>query len=209
VLDRPDHVDRARVAARFVRDKLTDKRGALLHRYRDGDAAVDGMLDDYAFFVWGLIELYEAAFDVGDLADAVELTRRMDERFSDPKGGYFMTAKGNDDLIVRSKEIYDGAAPSGNSVAMLNLARIARFTGDMSWDKKARAWGLFAPRGRAFRWRTRSSSRPSIFCTGRISRSSSRVLAARPTRAPCSQPWTTRSFRTRWCCCGRATAPTR
>jgi len=134
-------IDASRKAARFVRDRLMDKRGALLHRYRDGDAAIDGMLDDYAFFVWGLIELYEADFDVEDLSLAVRLTRRMDERFGDSPGGYFMTAKGSDDLIVRSKEIYDGATPSGNSVAMLNLARIARFTGDMSWDKKARAVG--------------------------------------------------------------------
>jgi uncharacterized protein YyaL (SSP411 family) len=104
------------------------------------------MLDDYAFFVWGLIELYEADFDVRDLADAVRLTRRMDQRFGDSHGGYFMTAKGSDDLIVRSKEVYDGATPSGNSAAMLNLARIARFTGDMAWDEKARAVGSsFAP----------------------------------------------------------------
>jgi len=140
VLDRPDHVQRARAAARFVHDKLSE-RGALLHRYREGDAAIDGMLDDYAYYVWGLLELYEATFDVGYLEDAVRLTERMDDRFADSRGGYFMAAKGSDDLIVRAKDSYDGATPSGNSVAMLNLARIARFTGDMRWDKKARATG--------------------------------------------------------------------
>ena len=140
VLERPDHIERARAAARFVEEKLAGKRGTLLHRYRDGDAAIEGMLDDYAFWTWGLLELYEATFDVAYLAEAVRVTERMDERFADARGGYFMTAKGSD-LIVRAKEIYDGALPSGNSVAMLNLARLARFTGDMKWDAKARAVG--------------------------------------------------------------------
>ncbi|HXV14479.1 MAG TPA: thioredoxin domain-containing protein, partial [Candidatus Krumholzibacteria bacterium] len=141
VLDRPDHIERARLAARFLRERLTGKGGALLHRYRDGDAAIAGMLDDYAFLAWGLLELYEATFDVAHLSEAIRLTRRMDERFAAPGGGYFMTEKGSDDLIVRTREIYDGATPSGNSVAMLNLARIARFTGEMQWDRKARAVG--------------------------------------------------------------------
>ena len=141
LLERPELVARAREAAAFVEQKLAGKRGTLLHRYRDGDAAIDGMLDDYAFFVWGLLELYEATFDVAYLERAVELTKQMDDRFADRSGGYFMTTKGTDDVIVRPKEIYDGAIPSGNSVAMLNLARIARFVGDMEWDRKARAVG--------------------------------------------------------------------
>ncbi|MCI0451743.1 MAG: thioredoxin domain-containing protein [Candidatus Latescibacteria bacterium] len=141
VLGRPDHIERALLAARFAREKMTRKSGALLHRYRDGDAAIDGMLDDYAFLSWGLLELYEATFDVSHLSEAIRLTRRMDERFAADGGGYFLTEKGSDDLIVRTREIYDGATPSGNSVAMLNLARIARFTGDMQWDRKARAIG--------------------------------------------------------------------
>ncbi len=140
VLERPDHIERARTAARFVEEKLAGKRGDILHRYRDNDAAIEGMLDDYAFWSWGLLELYEATFDVSYLAEAVRVTERMDERFADPRGGYFMTAQGSD-LIVRPKESYDGAVPSGNSVAMLNLARLARFTGDMKWDAKARAVG--------------------------------------------------------------------
>ncbi len=141
VLDRPDHIERARVAVRFVRETLTTRRGELLHRYRDGEAAIDGMLDDYAFFTWGLLELYEATFDAEYLSQAVNLTERMDDRLADARGGFFMTAEKSDELIVRAKEIYDGATPSGNSVAMLNLARIARFTGDMRWDQKARAIG--------------------------------------------------------------------
>ncbi len=141
LLERPELVERAQTAARFVEEKLAGKRGALLHRYRDGDAAIDGMLDDYAFLAWGLIELYEATFDVAYLKRAVVLTEQTDDRFVDRDGGYFMTTKDTDDVIVRPKEIYDGAVPSGNSAAMLNLARIARFVGDMKWDEKARAVG--------------------------------------------------------------------
>jgi hypothetical protein len=141
VLDRPDHVERARAAARFVRERLVDRKGLLLHRYRDREAAIAGMLDDYVFLVWGLLELYEATFEVEYLADAVRLTKQMHERFADPGGGFFMTAQGREDLIVRAQEVYDGATPSGNSVAMWNLARVARFTGDMEWDRRARAAG--------------------------------------------------------------------
>ncbi|HEU4929061.1 MAG TPA: thioredoxin domain-containing protein [Candidatus Krumholzibacteria bacterium] len=141
LLEQPELIKRAREAAAFVEAKLTRRGGALVHRYRDGDAAIDGMLDDYAFFAWGLLELYEATFDVAYLERAVELTKHMDDRFADRNGGYFMTTKDTDDVIVRPKEIHDGAVPSGNSVAMLNLARIARFTGEMKWDQKARAVG--------------------------------------------------------------------
>ena len=141
LLEQPELIVRARHAAAFVEKELVGKRGVLLHRYRDGDAAIDGMLDDYAFFVWGLLELYEATFEVTYLERAVALTRQMDDRFADKGGGYFMTTKDTGDVIVRPKEIYDGAVPSGNSVAMLNLARIARFIGDMQWHEKARAVG--------------------------------------------------------------------
>ncbi len=141
VLERPDHTDRARIATRFVQSKLVKSNGELLHRYRNGDAAVDGMVDDYAFYTWGLLELYESTFDVAHLRDALRITEQMDRRLGDARGGYFTAGKGSDDLIVRAKEIYDGATPSGNSVAMLNLARLARFTGEMQWDHKARAVG--------------------------------------------------------------------
>jgi uncharacterized protein YyaL (SSP411 family) len=141
VLGRADHIERARVAADFVQRRLWGRDGSLRHRYRDGEAAIEGMLDDYAFLAWGLIELYEATFDARYLADAIRLTKTMDDRFEDERGGYFMTARDSEGLIVRPKEVYDGAMPSGNSVAMLNLARIARFTGDMEWERKARSVG--------------------------------------------------------------------
>ncbi len=141
VLGRPDHVERATRAAQFVLKHLARRDGELLHRYRDGDAAVPGMLDDYAFLSWGLCELYEATFDVSLLQRAIELTGHMTDAFAGDDGGLYMTAEGAESLLVRPREAYDGAVPSGNSVAMLNLARLSRFTGDMSYDARARKVG--------------------------------------------------------------------
>jgi uncharacterized protein YyaL (SSP411 family) len=137
-LGRPDLVARAATAVSFVRENLL-RDGRLIHRYRDGEAAIAGMLDDYAFFSWGLIELYEATFDVQYLALAVDVATQMDASFRDPESGsYFMTAGDGEALLVRPREMYDGAVPSGNSVAMVTMARLARMTGDMTWDARAR-----------------------------------------------------------------------
>ena len=140
-LDHPDLVARAATAASFIRRELMEG-DRLLHRWRDGEAAIPGMLDDYAFFTWGLLELYEATFDVAYLELALRLAARMHAAFEDTAaGGYFITAADAESLLVRPKEIYDGAAPSGNSVAMAVMARLSRMTGDMVWDARARAVG--------------------------------------------------------------------
>ncbi len=142
VLGRADHVERAARAAEFIASKLGDGRGGLRHRYRDGDAAIEGMLDDYAFYAWGMIELYQATFAERWLDEAVRTTGTMMDRFRDePPGGFFMTAAGAESLLTRPREVYDGATPSGNSVAMLNLARLSRLTGDMRLDAAARSVG--------------------------------------------------------------------
>jgi hypothetical protein len=100
--------------------------------------AFPGFLDDYAFLVWGLIELYESTFDVRYLEEAVKLNWDMLELFWDQQaGGLFYSAEDNEQLIVRDKEIYDGATPSGNSVAALNLLRLGRMTGDTTLEEKA------------------------------------------------------------------------
>lgn len=141
VLDRPDHVARAVRAAEFVDATLAEGDG-LRHRYRDGDAAIAGMLDDYAFYTWGTMELYEATFDERWLERARRTTNRMIEQFGDnPPAGFFMTATNAESLLVRPREVYDGATPSGNSVAMVNLVRLSRLTGDMRYDEAARAIG--------------------------------------------------------------------
>ncbi len=135
----------ARRAADFLLTTLRDEGGRLLHRYRDGEAGIAGSVDDYAFLVWGLIELYETTFETRYLRDAVELTREMLTRFwDDNAGGLFFAPADGEELLIRKKEIYDGATPSGNSVAALNLIRLARITADPDLERKA------ALTGRAF-----------------------------------------------------------
>jgi uncharacterized protein YyaL (SSP411 family) len=112
--------------------------GRLLHRYRDGQAAVLANADDYAFLIWGLLETYEATFDTKYLQTALDLNKELIKYFWDEqRGGFYFTADDAEELIVRQKEIYDGAVPSGNSVAMLNLLRLSRITADSDLEKKA------------------------------------------------------------------------
>ena len=129
--DEPALAEAAKRAARFVLENLVDADGRLLHRYRDGDAALRAYVDDYAFLVWGLLELYEATFDVRHLESALALNMDLIEHFWDSeRGGCYTTADDGERLLARQREIYDGAVPSGNSVAMWNLLRLARITAD-------------------------------------------------------------------------------
>ncbi|MFQ5953089.1 MAG: thioredoxin domain-containing protein, partial [Candidatus Omnitrophota bacterium] len=137
VLDEPEYTDAAKKAADFILANLMDKNGRLLHRWREGEAAINGMLDDYAFLINGLIDLYEATFDLKYLEYAVKLTRQMLDFFWDEKeGGFFFTADGSEKLIIRHKDVYDGAIPSGNSFAALDLIRLSKITTEGSFDKK-------------------------------------------------------------------------
>jgi len=138
VLSESKYIDAAKKSANFILENMRDKNGRLLHRYRDGDAGIKANADDYAFFIWGLIELYEASFDVRYLQTALELKKEMINHFWDNKnGGFYFTSDDGDDLIVRQKEINDGAIPSGNSVAMLNMLRLGRITADTDLEEKA------------------------------------------------------------------------
>lgn len=137
-LHKPEYVEAARKAADFILTKLRREDGRLLARYRDGEAAYLGYVDDYAFLVWGLIELYEASFDHTLLQQAVELNRDMLRLFWDEeKGGLFFYGEDGERLFTRPKEIYDGAMPSGNSAAALNLHKLARYTYDAALSQKA------------------------------------------------------------------------
>jgi len=139
-LDVPHYADAARRAADFVLAKLRRPNGRLLKRYRQGEAGLPAHLDDYAFLVWGLIELYEATFETDYLSTAVELTDTMLEHFwDDEEGGLYLTADDQHKLLVRGKEVYDGALPSGNSVAALNLIRLSRMTARTAYETKAHA----------------------------------------------------------------------
>jgi uncharacterized protein YyaL (SSP411 family) len=125
-------------AADFFLGKMCSTTERLYRRFRQGDVAIEGFLEDYAFFVWGLIELYEAGSEIRYIEKAVHLTQAMIDLFWDSRGaGFFFSGKGNESLITRPKELYDGAIPSGNSVGALNLLRLGRMTGNGDWEKKA------------------------------------------------------------------------
>jgi uncharacterized protein YyaL (SSP411 family) len=126
-------------AVKLILDKLyLESENKLLHRYRDNEAAVPGFLNDYAFLSWGLIELYETTFKPEYIETAKKLITHMLEHFWDFKdGGLFFTPDYNEELILRNKESYDGALPSGNSVAFNNLVRLSRLTKDHKLEAKA------------------------------------------------------------------------
>ena len=141
----PEYAKAARSAADFILTKMRQSDGRLWHRYRDGHTGITANLDDYAFLIWGLIELYEATFGASHLKVALELNNDMLKHFwDDDSGGFYLTADDNESLLVRKKEISDAAIPSGNSVAMLNLLRLGRMTANSDLEEQA------AKIGRAF-----------------------------------------------------------
>lgn len=138
----PVYIEAASKAANFLLKDMRDSSSKLLHRYRQGDAAIEGNIDDYAFLIWGLLELYESTFDIEYLKSAISLQDQLDKGFWDDKnGGYYFTSESAEELISRQKEIYDGAIPSGNSVSGLNLLKLSRITGDIEYEKKAALLG--------------------------------------------------------------------
>jgi uncharacterized protein YyaL (SSP411 family) len=141
----PGYARAAAEAVEFLFRVMRPRDGVLHHRYRDGEAGVTGNLDDYSFLVWGLIELYEATFETRYLEHAVALTKEMVARFADAAaGGFYFTPDDGERLIVRTKDVYDGAVPSGNSAAAFNLVRLARLTAEPGFEEAA------SKAGRAF-----------------------------------------------------------
>jgi uncharacterized protein len=124
------YADAAAASAKFVRTRLWDEpRGVLLRRFRDGDAAIDGFLDDYACVILAFLDLYETRFEAEDFKFAVRLAERAIELFEDREnGGFFSTGAGAENLVLRLKDDYDGAEPSGNSMMTMALLRLARMT---------------------------------------------------------------------------------
>jgi uncharacterized protein YyaL (SSP411 family) len=128
VLNESRYADAARRAAEFILEKMYED-GKLVRRYRAGEAAIPAFLDDYALLVQALLDLYEAQFDTGHLQLAIDLTLQMRERFEDAEhGGFFSSPEGDASLVMRVKDDYDGAEPSGNSVALMNLLRLTQMT---------------------------------------------------------------------------------
>jgi hypothetical protein len=147
VFDESRYREAAVEAAGFLLSTMQPDDGPLLHRYRGQEAAIPGHLDDYAFLTWGLIELYQTTFEPRWLEAALDLLDRSLDQFWDQQdGGFFLTAEGGEDLIVRPKELADGALPSGNSVQLANLLRAARMTGRTALEERADALSRWAGR---------------------------------------------------------------
>ena len=133
IFQEPSYLEAAIKSSSFVLSKIS-KNGKLLKRFRNNQAAINSHLDDYAFITWGLLEIYEATFDSKYLSKSLDLMNIMVEDFWDEKnGGFFLGADQSEKLIVRTKTAYDGAIPSGNSVAVMNMLKLSRITGNVKW----------------------------------------------------------------------------
>jgi hypothetical protein len=139
ILDEPKFLEAAIKTAEFILNQMLSEDRLLYHRFAKGEKAVEGFLDDYAFFTFGLIELYESTFEEKYLKAASDFTESMIDRFWDEKNGgfYFTTAKPESSL-PRMKQVYDGAVPSGNSVALHNLLRLSRLTMSQKYEEIGR-----------------------------------------------------------------------
>lgn len=136
--DENSYADTAAKAVSFILGNMRNKEGRLLHRYRDGEAAIPAFLDDYTSMIWGLIELYEATFEASYLQTAIDLNDDMIKHFMDKNySGFYFTSDDAEQLPVRRKELHDSALPSGNSIAMLNLFRLSRMTGNTKFERMA------------------------------------------------------------------------
>jgi uncharacterized protein len=136
VLGEARHVAAAARAAELVLGRMV-KAGRLQRSWKDGTAGVPGFLEDHAFLVQGLLDLFEATFDPRWLEAAVDLAERTEALFGDPSGGWFRTARDHEALLAREKPTHDGAEPSGASVACLNALRLEAFTADTRWRRIA------------------------------------------------------------------------
>jgi uncharacterized protein YyaL (SSP411 family) len=143
------YLDAARRAAGFIRRTLwRDGDQRLLRRYRDGEAAIDGYAEDYAYLTWGLLELFQADGAAAWLEWALALQRQMDERFWDSaEGGWFSTTGRDPSVLLRLKEDYDGAEPAASSVGAMNALTLAHLTGDADMLARAgRTLSRYGPR---------------------------------------------------------------
>lgn len=178
-LAEPRYLAAARGAAEFVLAHAWDASATTLHRrWREGEAAVPAFLDDYAFLVQGLLDLYEADGDRRWLDQALVLQAVQDRRFWDPAGGYFVTDGQDPSVIARLKEDYDGAEPAGNSIAALNLERLAGMTDRREFKDRAAAQRTWAAAGLA----GQAHAQPQMLCALLLQAGSHRqvVLAGDP-----------------------------
>ncbi len=140
VLNEPRYLESAMCAAKILRTQLyDDSHKTLFRNYRGGRSEVEGFADDYAFVIQGLLDLYEASFDVGWLRFAIELQETQDRLFLDDKsGGYFSTSGRDKSVVLRMKDDNDSAEPAASSVAALNLLRLAQFRDDKQMEEQGK-----------------------------------------------------------------------
>lgn len=135
IFENESYIKAAEDAVKFIENNLTDKDKRLKVRFRDGEASFCGKLEDYAFYAWGLIELYGATFKPQYLKIAQRVLKHLQEWFFDNEnGGYYPYAHDDEQLLTRKKDVYDGAIPSGNAVITLVLTKMKRITLKKEWD---------------------------------------------------------------------------
>ncbi|MDY7433449.1 thioredoxin domain-containing protein [Bacillus sp. V26] len=151
VFQKPQYLTLAEDAITFIENNVIID-GRVMVRYRDGEVKNKGFIDDYAFLLWAYLDLYEASFDLSYLEKAKKLSDDMIDLFWDEEhGGFYFTGHDAEALIVREKEVYDGAVPSGNSVAAVQLLRLGQVTGDLSLIEKAETmFSVFKPEIEAY-----------------------------------------------------------
>ncbi|MCF8261737.1 MAG: thioredoxin domain-containing protein [Melioribacteraceae bacterium] len=135
VFNNEDFIEAAERSFNFITNYLKIDSDKLLHRFKDGESKIPGMLDDYAFVIWGCLELFESTFNTKYLKLANELSITLVNDFGDVgNGAFFISSKDTDDVPARTKEIYDGAIPSGNSVAAMNFLKLSRILGKPEFE---------------------------------------------------------------------------
>jgi uncharacterized protein YyaL (SSP411 family) len=137
VLERRDYLDAAAACADFLLTSLRDADGRLLRTYKDGRASLNAYLEDHAFLVEALLDLYQATFDTRWFREARSLADSMIERYADPQGGFFTTSSDHEQLVTRPKDLQDHPIPSGNSSATCALLRLSAFTGEREYERLA------------------------------------------------------------------------
>ncbi|MCM1990237.1 thioredoxin domain-containing protein [Oceanirhabdus seepicola] len=138
VFHNKDYINQSEKAVKFIIDNLSNQEGRLFASYRNGETNNLGILDDYSFFIWGLIEVYLSNFKIPYLEKAIELTEKMIELFWDEDShGFYLYGNDSEELIVRPKELYDGSVPSGNSVSAHILLKLYNITGTTEYLEKA------------------------------------------------------------------------
>ena len=137
VFNTPEYADAAVRAATFVAEHLQLEGGRLCHRWREGEAIVPALLDDYVFMAWGMLELYETTFDEQYLERAQQYCAICQEHFRSDNGAYYLTPDDGEPLLARTRPSFDAPIPSGNAVMTMNLLRLGHLTSDMALIQEA------------------------------------------------------------------------